>query len=424
MDFSALPAQNPNQNRVILHVDANCFYASVECLYNPDLREKAVAVCGSTELRHGIVLTKNEKAKRAGVQTGQAIWQAKQCCPELVVVPPRFALYLQFSRKLRTLYETYTDKVESYGLDECWLDVSAPNMTIAKGTLLADAIRKRVVQEFGITVSVGVSNNKALAKLGSDYKKPNATTTIEPEKLQTMVWPLPVSDLLFAGPRTCQKLALWNVNTIGDLAKFDTDLLVAHLGKSGLTLQQFALGLDTSAVQNCTQQRFEKSIGNSTTTPQDMETIDDVKSVLYLLADSVANRLRKAGVKTRTIALSIRTTSLITYSAQKTLSTPTQLTDPIAQTAFAIFQEKWQAYLPLRSVGIQCQNLQADTLPVQLDLLGETLHNDRKEKVERTIDTLKERFGKGIVRRGCVLTKYTQITPETHIGIATNKIPK
>ena len=233
--------------RVILHCDANAFYASVECLYTPSIRHRPVAVCGSVEERHGIVLTKNQIAKQFGVQTGEAIWQARQKCPDLICVPPDYGLYIRFSKRMRRIYEEYSDRVESFGLDEAWIDLSNPGLTIRDGERIAHEIRLRVKRELGITVSVGVSFNKIFAKLGSDMKKPDAVTVIPADSFREKVWPLPVGDLLFVGPATRRKLADMNVRTIGDLARFDAECLRGRLGKPGLVLKAYAAGLDRHA---------------------------------------------------------------------------------------------------------------------------------------------------------------------------------
>ena len=251
--------------RVILHCDANAFYASVECLYTPSIRHSPVAVCGSVEERHGIVLTKNQIAKQFGVQTGEAIWQARQKCPDLICVPPDYGLYIRFSKCMRRIYEEYSDRVESFGLDEAWIDLSNPGLTIRDGERIAHEIRLRVKRELGITVSVGVSFNKIFAKLGSDMKKPDAVTVIPPDSFRDMVWPLPVGDLLFVGQATRRKLADMNVRTIGDLARFDAECLRSRLGKPGLMLKAYAAGLDRSPVMPADERMAIQSIGNSTT---------------------------------------------------------------------------------------------------------------------------------------------------------------
>lgn len=422
IDFKALLAKNPNRNRVVLHSDANCFYASVECLYNPDIRNKPVAVCGDPEARHGIVLTKNYIAKKYGIQTGEVIYQARQQCPDLVVVPAHYDLYRKFSRKLRHLYESYTDRVESYGLDECWVDVTGSSMDIEGGTRLANEIRERVTDELGITVSVGVSTNKAFSKLGSDMKKPNGTTVIPASGFEEKVWPLPVSDLLFVGPHTLKKFMNWNILTIGDLAKADTAWLASAMGKAGMMLQQFALGLDTTQVTTSDADIAEKSIGNSTTPPRDMVNDEDVKCVFYLLAECVSGRLRRAGFRSRTISIGVRTTDLYWYSCQRTIPVPTNITDDIITTALELFNERYRHLLPFRSIGIHCDNLVPEDVPIQIDMFGDSERRARAERMERTIDSLTERFGKGVIHRGIVYTDplFTRINPaDDHVGPAT-----
>ena len=287
-------------NRTILHSDCNCFYASVELLHHPELRGKPVAVGGDPEARHGIVLTADYTAKRYGVKTGMALWQAKQVCPDITFLPPRMDLYLRFSRMAQEIYADYTDKREPYGIDESWLDVTDSATLKGDGFHIAQEISSRMKKELGITVSVGVSFNKIFAKLGSDYKKPDAITTMYEDEFQRKAWCLPVSDLLYVGNATNKKLYSMGIRTIGDLAKSDETLLVRKLGKMGSILWAFANGYDESPVKLENTSAPVKSVGNSTTTPRDMETDEDVKIVLYILAESVAARLRENGFRCRT----------------------------------------------------------------------------------------------------------------------------
>ncbi|MBR4360917.1 MAG: DNA polymerase IV [Clostridia bacterium] len=390
-------------NRVILHVDANCFYASVECLYHPSIRTKPVAVCGDPEARHGIVLTANYPAKRMGVRVGQAIWQAKQTCAGLVTVPPHYDLYVHFSRMMRAIWEEYSDRVEAFGLDENWLDVSDEVKSIRQGKLLADKLRERVKNELGITVSVGVADNKIFAKLGSDFKKPDGTTAIFPETFQETIWPLPAGDLLYVGPATAKKLARLNICTIGDLARADDGLLKTTLGKNGLLLQAFALGLDLSPVMPIAAAAAIKSIGNSTTTPHDIQTAEDAKCVYYLLAESVGARLREHGFRARCVSISARTTALYTSGCQTMLDAPTDITSEIAETAYRLFMERFTADLPLRSVGISCSHLTPASAPMQLSFVEDPAVRIRKERLDQAIDDLRRRYGHNVVQRGVVL---------------------
>jgi len=400
--------------RVILHCDANAFYASVECLYTPSIRHSPVAVCGSVEERHGIVLTKNQIAKQFGVQTGEAIWQARQKCPDLICVPPDYALYIRFSQRMRRVYEEYSDRVESFGLDEAWIDLTNPGLTIRDGERIAHEIRLRVKRELGITVSVGVSFNKVFAKLGSDMKKPDAVTVISQDSFRDMVWPLPVGDLLFVGPATRRKLADMNVRTIGDLARFDAECLRSRLGKPGLMLNAYAAGLDRSPVMWADLRRAIQSVGNSATPPHDLETPADARCLYYLLAESVAARLRQEGLRARCVSISARNTELVTRSCQQMLPRATSLTGEIAQAAMRLFDGRFSDGFPYRSAGLSCSALTPDDAPAQLDFLGDEARRIKTERLESAIDGLRRRFGHQIVRRAVVLTdgQYAQINPK------------
>lgn len=400
--------------RVILHMDANSFYASVECLYRPEARNKPLSVCGDPEARHGIVLTSNQLAKKRGVKTGMAIWQARQMCPDLMVVPPDYGLYLHFSRMMREMCQGYSERVEAFGLDENWLDVSGPDADMRTGAALAHALRQRVKAELGITVSVGVSDNKVFAKLGSDYRKPDAVTVIDPAHFREIVWPLPAGDLLFVGPRTARRLAGINIRTIGDLANAPADVIARMLGKNGVMLQLYANGLDRSPVMPTVAEAAIKSVGNSTTTPHDMETLDDARCVFYLLAESVGARLRESGLRCRCVSISVRTPELRWYSCQEALTIPTRVTTEIAERAVALFSQRYARLLPLRSVGVSCGMLVPDTAPIQLDMLGSQERRDRLEKLDDALDGIRRRFGHTVIQRGVVLTdrSVAQISPK------------
>lgn len=399
--------------RVILHCDANAFYASVECLYTPSIRHRPVAVCGSVEERHGIVLTKNQIAKQFGVQTGEAIWQARQKCPDLICVPPDYGLYIRFSKCMCRIYEEYSDRVESFGLDEAWIDLSSPGLTVRGGERIAHEIRVRVKRELGITVSVGVSFNKIFAKLGSDMKKPDAVTVIPADSFREKVWPLPVGDLLFVGPATRRKLADMNVRTIGDLARFDAECLRGRLGKPGLVLKAYAAGLDRSPVMPADARIAIQSVGNSATPSHDLQTPADARCLCYLLAESVAARLRQEGLRARCVSLSVRSAELVTRSCQQTLPRATNLTGEIAQAAVQLFDGRFAGGFPYRSAGLSCSVLTPDDAPVQLDFLGDEARRIKTERLESAIDGLRRRFGHQIVRRAVVLAdgQYAQLNP-------------
>ena len=405
-------------NRVILHADANAFYASVECLYNPEIRSDPVAVAGDVENRHGIILAKNEQAKRRGVRTGDAIWQAREKCPGLVCLAPDYPLYMRFSRDMRRIFSDYSDRIESFGLDECWIDLTGKGVDMAAGERAANEIRLRVKRELGITISVGVSFNKIFAKLGSDLKKPDAVTVIPQERYRDIVWNLPAFELLYVGSATRRKLEKLNVRSIGDLARCDTRALRWSLGKVGLMLKAFANGGDVTPVMPADASAAIKSVGNSTTPPHDIRTREDAKCIYFVLAQSVAARLREQGLKARRVGISARTTDLLMTTRQCTLARPTQITDEILRAAMGLFEANYDAHYPYRSVGLSCSLLTAADTPVQLDLLGEEERRLKAEKLEHALDGLRDRYGHQIVRRGIELAdeRYAQVNPrEEHL---------
>lgn len=389
--------------RVILHVDANCFYASVACLYHPQWRGKPVAVCGDPAARHGIVLTANYPAKKCGVHVGQAVWQALQCCPGLVTAAPDYGLYTHFSQMMRDIWLEYSDRVEGFGLDESWIDVSGPDMTLEKGVQLADALREKVKRELGITVSIGVADNKVFAKLGSDLKKPDGTTGIFPHTFREKIWPLPANQLLYVGRSTTHALRRLGILTIGDLARADSRVLKRTLGKNGLLLQAFALGMDCSPVMPAAHEAALKSVGNSTTTCRDIATMEDARCVFFLLAESVAARMREQGLKGRCLSISIRETNLARASCQMMLPRPTYVTEDLIRGACRLFEENFPDRLPLRSVGLSCSHLTPDTAPCQLSFSGEDQRMQKLEKLDAAVDDLRRRYGHNIIQRGNVV---------------------
>lgn len=405
--------------RTILHVDLNNFYASVECLYRPEIRHCPVAVCGDPLNRHGIVLAKNMLAKKLGVTTGEAIWQARMKAPDLILVPPDFQKYLRFSRLARKIYYDYTDQVEPFGIDECWLDVTGSVKLLGDGQTIADTIRKRVKEELGVTVSVGVSFNKIFAKLGSDLKKPDATTVISSENYKEIVWPLPVEDLLYVGRSTARKLHNYGLDTIGKVAAVDKKVLTNNLGKWGEVLWLFANGLDTAPVKKIDEKSAVKSIGNSTTCPRDLVNNEDVRLVFTVLAESVAARLRDYGLKCSGVQISFRDNQLYSATRQCLLKKPTYLSTDMIEKAMELFLANYHWLRPLRSIGIRGINLVTEVDHIQLALFDDTDAKTRaQESLEHTIDTIRSRFGHGsLVRASCLLDgKLTGFNPkEDHV---------
>lgn len=393
---------NQLQQKVILHSDLNNFYASVECLYNPELRGKPVAVAGDPEQRHGIVLAKNYQAKAYGIQTGDPLWMAKKKCKEIVFTPPHYDLYMRYSEIARDIYSDYTDQVEPFGLDECWLDVSGSTQLFGSGKQIADELRKRIQFELGITASVGVSYNKVFAKLGSDMRKPDATTVIDQQHFQQKVWPLPASDLLYVGKATERKLSNHFIHTIGDLARTNKDFLYRLLGKNGIMLWLFANGMDTSEVSCFDSKRMIKTIGNSTTAPRDLITDDDIKITLYVLSESVAERLRAVDFLCRTVQITIRDNQLKSYERQGRLLYPSCTAKELFQQAYALYQMH-RPKNPMRSLGVRACNLMVQTTQ-QLSLFADTAKRQKQERLEESIDNLRRRFGHFSIQRGIMLT--------------------
>lgn len=402
MDILSTVDRNKYKNdRVILHSDCNGFYASVECLHNPQLRDKPVAVSGDAENRHGIILAKNEIAKKYKVKTGETIWQAKQKCPELVTVPPHFELYKRFSKMARRIYSDYTDRIENFGLDEAWLDIT--NGIESDGYKTALEIKNRIKEELGITVSIGVSFNKIFAKFGSDYKKPDAITCITRENFKDIVWNSPTGDLLYVGKATKNKLNRIGIYTIGDIANTAPDILRKLLGKWGDLIYGFANGFDSSPVAHMNDNTEVKSIGNSTTTPRDMESFDDVKVVMYVLCDSVCRRLREQGFMAKTVGISIRDNELNSFTRQCTLENYTCLTKDITQSAFSLFKRSYKMQRPLRSIGVSVTDFVQNNIPHQINFLQNEERLIQNETLDKTLDVLKKRFGNYIVQPAVLL---------------------
>ena len=381
--------------RTILHSDCNGFYASVECLYNPDIRDKPVAVGGDADKRHGIILAKNEPAKKYKIQTGEAIWQAREKCPELVVVPPHFERYMRFSKLCRRIYADYTDRIEPFGLDEAWLDVSSNSMS---GEAIAHEIRRRIKSELGITVSVGVSFNKIFAKLGSDYKKPDAVTVISRENFRDVVFPLDAGDLLYVGRSTKRPLNTLGVHTIGELAAFPLPLLRANFGKWGDILYTFSNGLDASPVMHMDQSTAIQSIGNSTTTPRDLVNDRDAEIIFTVLCDSVCRRLREHGARAREVAIYVRDSKLGSFTRQTTLIYDTDITSEVLKAAMELFRANYRWEKPIRSLGVKVGKLSPVSAPSQLSLLCDEEKREKLGSLDRSLDVLKRRFGSFCVR--------------------------
>lgn len=387
--------------RYVLHSDLNNFYASVECAKNPELRKYPIAVCGDPEARHGIVLAKSDQAKKLGVRTGEPIWEAKKKCGNLKVVAPHFQDYVRYSDEVRKIYLDYTDQVEPFGLDEAWLDVTGSAIR-GDAMQIAEEIRMRVKKELDVTVSIGVSFNKVFAKLGSDLKKPDAITEISQENFKARIWPLPVSELLYVGPATTRKLAKRNIFTIGQLAEVDPEVMRRAMGKCGVMIWNYANGRESSPVAVFGSSVPVKSVGNSTTTPRDLLTDEDVRITLYLLSESVAERLQEQGLRAQEISVSVRSDDLRTVGFQTRLPQRSNLSADIARCAYRLFQERYRWPRPIRSLGVCAGDLSLVQEPEQIAFFDDP-NRERMEALEAAVIGLRRKFGRDCIRRGLQL---------------------
>lgn len=401
-------------NRTIMHIDMNSCFASIECLHNPAIRERPVAVGGDVEARHGIILAKNQIAKKYNIKTGEALWQAKQKCSELVIVKPHYDLYVRFSRLARAIYSEYSPQVESFGIDECWLDATGTEQLNKGGEALANEIRERIKFELGITVSVGVSFNKIFAKLGSDYKKPDAVTVFSPDNFKECVWPLPASDLLYVGPATTRKLQRYGIHTIGQLAQTEPEYLQRWFGKIGYVLYSFANGLDSTPVCASGDEAIIKSVGNSTTAPRDLTCDEDAAIIFWMLCESVAERMRDDGFLCRTVQISIRDNELNWFERQAKLPLPTCLASDLHTAAMELLRSNYSWQKPLRSIGVRGTDLVTAATPIQFTMFEDAEKRERMETLERTVDDVRRRFGHYSIGRAITTTdkSLTNINPK------------
>ena len=389
--------------RVILHSDLNCFYASVEMMLDPTLKGKAVAVCGSTEDRHGIVLAKSELAKKAGIKTGMVNWEARQLCKDLIVVPPQYDQYLKYSKLTQSIYHRFTDQVEPFGMDECWMDVTGSQGVYGDGMSIAESIRAAVKEELGLTVSIGVSYNKIFAKLGSDMKKPDAITQIRREDFMEKVWPLDASEMIYCGRATTAKLAKYGIRTIGQLAATDPALLKSWFGVNGLALWRYANGTDTSRVCHKDFVSPVKSVGHGITCTADLENEDEVHKVILALSQDIGHRLRVHELSARGVQLYVRGNDLLGAQFQCKLPFTTQLPSEIAASAYQVFRQKYSWGNKVRAVTVRAIDLVPQNTPQQMSMFVDGGQIDKKERLQDAIEQLRDRFGKHAITYGALL---------------------
>ena len=395
---------NQQKDRVILHCDMNGFFASVELLSHPELRDRPMAVCGSPDKRHGIILAKNEPAKKAGVVTAETVWQALKKCPDLQFVPPHMSKYKHYSRLINEIYQRFTDMVEPFSIDESWLDVTASQSLFGSGREIADTIRETVKKELGLTLSAGVSFNKIFAKMGSEYKKPDATTLITRENYKDILWPLPARDMFFVGKATAQKLAAAGISTIGDIAVTSPDFLESMLGKQGRQLWGYTNGLDNSPVARTSEGEKIKSVGNGVTFTRDLITEDDIITAVTSLSDTVAGRLRRYGMKACGVKVDIKDPYFKVISRQKQLFSPTNLAGELAKNALDIIHSSWKSGSHIRMLTITGINLTDEFFDEQLSLFGVSSDDRQKgEQIERTMDEVRKKYGSSSIGFAAVL---------------------
>ena len=391
--------------RTILHCDMNNFYASVECMLNPSLRGHPVAVGGDVENRHGIILAKNYEAKKFGIQTGEALWQAKQKCPKLIIVPPHYEEYLKYSRLAHSIYADYTDLIEPYGMDEVWMDVTGSTKAFGSGEVIANTLRERIKYELGLTISVGVSFCKVFAKLGSDMKKPDAVTVIPKDSFRDIIWNLPASDMLGVGRSTEKFLSSYGIHTIGQLANAYPDLMQRKLGKNGMVLLAFANGEDRSKVAPQDYEPPMKSIGHGITTMQDLENNAEVWNIMLALTQDIGHKLRVYNKNAAGVAIYIRyivNKQIAGKQWQCQLPVRTHSAAIIAKEAYQLFERSYGWEYPIRSVTVRAINLCSQDLPEQLQFFSDAATVERKEKLETAIEDIRRRFGKYSIQPACL----------------------
>ena len=389
--------------RVILHSDLNNFYASVECVLNPDLKNEYIAVCGNEEDRHGIVLAKNQKAKSCGVKTAETIRSAKQKCPQLVIVSPHFDEYVKYSNIVRQIYMQYTDMIEPFGIDECWLDVTGSQRLFGNGVTIAEKIRNEVKQKTGLTVSIGVSFNKVFAKLGSDLKKPDAVTEITSTDFKEKIWHLPANSIIGIGNSTYGKLTGYGIRTIGDLARTPFDFLKRKFGKMGTELWNYANGLDASEVTNCAQIHIPKSISKGYTLTSDLISNDEVWRIIFYLCSSIEISLRSYSLKANTVSVTAKNSDLMKKTFQTHLDCAENKAYEIAKKAFKIFKSQYTWERNVRSVTVCVSNLCGNDGNVQMNFFSDNAENQKREKAAEAAYEINKKYGKNSVTYASLL---------------------
>lgn len=405
--------------RWIIHSDINHCYAQIEEMMYPELRNVPMAIGGHEEDRHGIILAKNDLAKKYHIKTGESLRDAFQKCPELLIVPPHYDDYLFYTEEVKRIYREYSDKVESFGLDEAWIDITGTEKLFHKTAMeLAEEIQRRVFKELGLTVSMGLSFNKVFAKLGSDLDKKQGLAVITRDNFKDMVFPLPIADILYIGKATSSQLNERNIYTLGDLALSSKEYIKSFLGKNGEMVWLFANGYDTLSVNS--SQQVIKSVGNGITAKHDIHTIEEAKIVLSMLAESVAKRLRQSNKLGSVISIGMRYKDLQGLSRQKRVDTPTNIAQEILDMVMILLRDNWNMAIPLRSLSISVSSLvEKETYAYQMSLFNTANEEDRYEQLhlEEVIQEIKERWGEKSIKYGHSLLDEELSDFSTQLGM-------
>lgn len=385
-------------DRIILHADCNSYYASVESIDHPEYKLVPMAVCGDPKLRHGIILAKNELAKAYHIQTAETIYSAKRKCPDLLLIPAHHEKYQAVCERINAIYESYTDLVERFSIDESFLDVTGSRHLFGTGEQIADELRRRVREEIGVTISVGVSFNKVFAKMGSDYKKPDATTVISRENYRELLWPCPIRELLFVGRSGAHLMEEHGILTIGDLAKAAPSS-IAFMGKTGLGLQRTARGEDLSPVLPTGYEEQPKSISHNVTFDHDLVDPAEVMAGLTLMADQVGMRLRRKKLFASVIQIQIKDPDLKLINRQKRLAEYTCSTRLIRDTALELLRSNWPASKPIRMLSVGVTGLSRDGAQ-QLNMFSDTAASEKARRLDDAVDAIRAKYGSDAVRFG------------------------
>lgn len=364
-----------------------------------DLRTVPAIVGGDASTRHGIVLAKSIPAKKYGIVTAEPVASAMRKCPGLIIVKPDFEIYSANSKAFIEILNQYTDKVEQFSIDEAFLDMTGTGLLFGEPGDVADRIRRQIYEELGFTVNIGISSNKLLAKMASDFKKPDRTHTLFPEEIPTKMWPLPIEDLFCCGKAASARFRSVGINTIGDLAKTDKAYVETLMKKQGVCLWEYANGINDSEVNPVRE--GNKGYGHSVTVPFDILDADEAKKVLRSLTDKVCARVRKHGVKAETVSVNLRFSNMKKVSHQCVLPVATNVSDEVYKSVEKLFDEKWDGS-PLRLLGVSAEKVISENTPRQLNLFDNTNY-EKLSRVDKTMDAIREKFGADAVKRGSVL---------------------